>query len=114
MMKQMKQMKLVEIQFFDHSHDDFDDVGTVVRVKQYSTNVAIETQDKSFVVQLHGKGDECDVSIPSPSEQCWDSEEDQAWAVENFSKYDILRWLEAQGVENTFNWLDANADDHIN
>lgn len=106
-------MKLTYIQFYDFSHDDFDSNGDVVWIEEYSANVAIETQGKEFLIQLYGYDNECGASIPSPDEQFWGSEEDQAWAYENLDSDEVMDWLESQGVENNFHWLKENADIHI-
>lgn len=102
-------MKLTYIQFFDFSYDDNASNGDVIRVHQYTANVGVETNGKEFLIKLEGCDNECRASIPAYDTQFWVSKEDQAWAYENLDAHEVAGWLESQGVENNFHWLEENA-----
>ena len=102
-------MKITTIQFFDQTFtrpvSEFEDE----TIRQYSANIAI---DDKFMIQLSGNDESCDVSIPGPSEVCWNGEEGQKFAYENLNAYEVMAELEGMGVENNYDWLNENADEH--
>lgn len=102
-------MKITTIQFFDQTFtrpvSEFEDE----TIRQYSVNIAI---DDKFIVQLSGNDEECNWSIPAPSEMCWNGEEGQSWACDNVDIDDIKAFLKEEGIENNFDFLDEHADEH--
>lgn len=106
-------MKITYIQFFDFSYDDNAHNGDVTRVHQYTANVGVETDGKEFLIKLEGCDNECCASIPAYDAKFWVSKEDQAWAYVNLDAQEVMEWLESQGVENNFFWLEENADTDI-
>lgn len=107
----MKALKIINIQFFDNSHNDFDDNGDVVYVKQYSANIALESEGHEFMIQFSGDENSCDASFPYSDEASYSSEESQDWAKENFKLDELVAFVESEGVENNFYWLDENANE---
>ena len=106
----MKALKIINIQFFDHSHNDFDDIVWVN--KQYSANIALESEGREFMIQFSGGESSCDASFPYSDEASYTSGESQDWAKENFKLDELVAFVESEGVENNFYWLHENADEH--
>lgn len=106
-------MQITNIQFFpqsfEHAISETDTETDTETVRSYSANIAL---DDKFIIQLSGNDESCDVSIPSPAEMCWSGEEGQAWAYENLNAYEVMSELESMGVENNYDWLNENADEH--
>lgn len=108
----MKALKIINIQFFDHSHNDFDNNGDAAYVKQYSANIALESEGREFMIQFSGDENYCNASFPYSDEASYNGAESQDWAKENFDISELVDFVESQGVKNNFNWLDENADEH--
>ena len=102
-------MKITTIQFFEQSFERAISEKETETVRSYSANIAI---DDKFMIQLSGNDESCDVSIPSPSEACWNGEEGQKFAYENLDADEVMAKLEAMGVENNRDWLNENADEY--
>lgn len=102
-------MQITNIQFFKQSFERAISETETENVRSYSANIAI---DDKFIIQLSGNDESCDVSIPSPSEACWNGEEGQKFAYENLNAYEVIAELEGMGVENNYDWLNNNADEH--
>lgn len=101
-------MKITTIQFFNQNFEvPVSETETEI-IRQYSSNIVI---DDKFIVQLSGNDNECQCSIPHPSEMCWNGEEGQAWACDNVDIDDIKEFLEAEGIENNFYFLEERADE---
>jgi hypothetical protein len=96
-------MKITTIQFFEQSFERAISETETETVRSYSANIAI---DDKFMIQVSGNDESCDVAIPSPSEACWNGEEGQRFA------YEVMAELEGMGVENNYDWLNENADEH--
>lgn len=106
-------MKITGIQFFPSdsytiqiSETEFE------QRKGYCANIVIN--DK-FILQASGNAfdaEESDYSIPTAAECCWRDEESQKWFYENVDLEQLIEELESQGLENSFNWLFENADEH--
>ena len=99
-------MKITNIQFFNQAFERAISEKETETVRGYSANVTI---DDKFIIQLSGNDESCNVSIPSPSESCWNGEEGQKWACENLDADEVMEKLEAMGVENNYDWLNENA-----
>jgi len=102
-------MKITNIQFFEQSFERAISETETENVRSYSANIAI---DDKFIIQLSGNDESCNVSIPSSNEMCWNGEEGQKWANENLNAYEVIAELEGMGVENNYDWLNENADEH--
>ena len=102
-------MKITTILFFNQTFEHPVSETETETVRKYSANVAI---DDKFIIQLSGNDCESSASIPSPSEMCWNGEEGQKWAYENLNAYEVMAELEGMGVENNYDWLNENADEH--
>lgn len=74
---------------------------------QYWGNIVI---DDSFMVQFHGNSDECTYSIPHGDEACWNDGDEQTAAFENFSKNELVEFVESQGFENNINYVIENGE----
>lgn len=108
----MKALKIINIQFFDHSHQQFgNDDGEVIWVKQYSANIALESEGREFMIQFAGDEVSCEASFPDSNVAHYSGEESQDWATENFDLDELVSFVESQGIENNFYWLDENADE---
>lgn len=77
-----------------------------VESKSYSANIAI---NDSFIIQLSGDLDSCDWSIPNAKEAKWSSDDAQDDAYSNINKDELVAFLESEGVENNYYWLEQNA-----
>ena len=108
----MKALKIINIQFFDNSHNGFYNNGDVILVKRYSANIALESEGREFMIQLSGDEDGYYTSFPYSDEASYNGEESQDWAKENFELDELVAFVESEGVENNFYWLDENADEH--
>ena len=102
-------MQITNIQFFEQSFERAISETETEIVRSYSANIAI---DDKFLIQLSGNDESCNVSIPSSNEMCWNGEEGQKWANENLNAYEVIAELEGMGVENNYDWLNENADEH--
>ena len=102
-------MQITNIQFFKQSFERAISKTETENVRSYSANIAI---DDKFIIQLSGNDESCNVSIPSSNEMCWNGEEGQKWANENLNAYEVIAELEGMGVENNYDWLNENADEH--
>ena len=102
-------MKITAIQFFEQSFERAISETETETLRSYSANIAI---DDKFIIQLSGNDESCDVSIPSPSEARWNGEEGQKFAYEDLNAYEVMAELEGMGVENNYDWLNENADEH--
>lgn len=74
---------------------------------QYWGNIVI---DDSFMVQFHGNSEECTYSVPHGDEAAWNDGEAQTAARENFSKSDLVEFVESQGFENNLNYVQDNGE----
>lgn len=108
----MKALKISNIQFFDNSHNDFDNNGDVIYVKKYAANIALESEGHEFMIQFSGDENSCDASFPYSDEASYRTEESQDWAKENFELDELVAFVESEGVENNFYWLNDNANEH--
>ena len=97
-------MKITTIEFFNHTFDFEKET-----IRQYTANIVIN--DK-FIIQLNGNDESCNVSIPSPNEIYWDNQKDQKLAYENLNANEVMAILEWMGVENNYDWLNDNANEH--
>lgn len=104
----MKQFKVTNIQFFDHSFTEQVSEFGLEEVKSYSANIII---NDDFVVQLSGDENQCDVSIPTSNECFWNDEKKQDTAYDRFSISEIDKILDAEGIENNYYFLEENADE---
>lgn len=100
--------EITHIQFFDHTRDDFDDNGDIVTIKSYSANIII---NDLFVMQpsdLDGY-----FKIADSDLVYWGDERNQIWAKNNLDSWDLLQAIEKKGFEDSFKWLEENADEII-
>nr|WP_313098323.1 hypothetical protein [Moraxella sp. CTOTU48717] len=102
-------MKITAIQFFKQSFERAISETETETVRSYSANIGI---DDKFMIQLSGNDESCNASIPSPSRAYWNDEEGQRFAYENLNADEVMAILEGMGVENNYDWLNDNADEH--
>ena len=102
-MLNINEMKITDIQFFDHTHpvqssdDDFE------MVREYSANIIL---NDCVVIQLSGNDEETHkVSIPSSAECYWNDEKAQEFALENFDLDEVQKLIDDSDVENNFDFL---------
>lgn len=100
--------EITHIQFFDHTHDDFDDNGNIVTVKKYSANIII---NDLFVMQPADLGG--NFQIADSNLVYWSDERNQIWAKNNLDSWSVLQAIENKGFEDSFEWLKENADEII-
>lgn len=102
------EFSITTIQFFPNSFTEAVSETEVRTIRTYSANIAIN--DK-FIIRLSGDEESCEWSIPAGDEMAWNDKEGQDWACENVDEDELVAWLESEGVENNYFWLEQNADE---
>lgn len=74
---------------------------------EYWGNIAI---DGSFIIQFHGNQEECTYSVPTSSEQCWNNPEAQDGAHEQYTKGELVAFVESQGFENNLYYVEEHGE----
>lgn len=97
---------ITTIQFFPCDTTEQVSKNEFIESKSYSANIAI---NDSFIIQLSGDLNECSWSIPEAKEAKWSSDEGQDEAYENVDEKELIAFLESEGVENNYYWLEQNA-----
>ena len=99
-MLNISKMHITDVQFFDYSEVPHNKEAGII---EYSANVIF---DDVLLVQLSGNQDEAhSVYIPSSTEQYYNSEKHQDWAVENLDAADVQSRLDELEIENNFDFL---------
>lgn len=89
---------VTEIQFFNLTDDSSGE-----EVLAYSANIII---NECLIVQVSGNEQEAEgASIPTSSEQYYNDEKLQDWAWENLDTDKVDDFLEREGIENNFHFL---------
>jgi len=99
---------ITTIQFFPCATTEQVGENEFIESKSYGANIAI---NDSFIIQLSGDLDKCDWSIPESREAKWNNDESQDDACENIDKDELIAFLEAEGVENNYFWLEENCNE---
>lgn len=97
---------ITTIQFFPCDTTEQVGENEFIENKTYSANIAI---NDSFIIQLSGDKDQSSWSIPEAREAKWNSDEGQDNACDSVDKDDLINFLESEGVENNYYWLEQNA-----
>lgn len=104
----MNVFEITTIQFFPATRIDQLSEDEFVEIKTYSANIVLNDE---FIVQLSGDGNQCDISIPTSNEQSWKHDDRQDWAYENLDLDEIIKFLESEGIENNYYFLEQNANE---
>ncbi len=109
-MYDFKNAKVTDIQFFDHSHADFENFGEdnekEVVIQQYSANVVINNE---LVIQLSGNSEEAHAPyVPNSNECFFNNEKLQDSAHEDLDSDIIEAFFDEYGIENNYNFLKEN------
>ncbi len=99
---------ITTIQFFPRDTTEQVGENEFIKNKSYSANIAI---NDSFIIQLSGDSNECSWSIPEAKEVKWNTDEGQDHAYNNVDEADLIEFLESEGVENNYYWLEKNAQE---